>query len=472
MESLIEEDHAARTIWKLCGQLDLKRFETQTKTREGQAGRPCWPAQLLVSVWVYGYTMGVASARALDRMMSHEPGLRWLVAGETVNYHTLADFRVGCQEALQELFAQFLALLETAGLVDLDRLLHDGTKVRAVAGRSSLRRHKTVQKRLKQARKVVRELDKQAASEGEGQDDRRRAAQARGAREALKRAEAAMKKLKELEAKASPSEQKQVRVSVSEPEARNMKHADGGWGPSYNLQVTTEGRSRMIVGVGVTTAANDTQELIPALERVEETCGGLPQEMIADNGYATRANVEGSSQRGVNLIAPWKEDASREAGACKRNGIVEGFEPSAFRTQRGGKKLKCPADKVLVVIGQKTHHGVLRNVFEAEPADCAGCEWKRQCCGKREGPRQIERVVESVAMKEYLARMKRPEVKELYKKRCEIAEFPHLWFKGVKNLRRFRVRGVAKAEIEAQWIALAYNVSQWIRIQAEVATAA
>ena len=172
------------------------------------------------------------------------------------------------------------------------------------------------------------------------------------------------------------------------------------------------------------------------------------------------------------MIAPWKEDASREAGACKRNGIVEGFEPSAFRTQRGGKKLKCPADKILVVIGQKTHHGVLRNVFEAEPADCAGCEWKRQCCGKREGPRQIERVVESVAMKEYLARMKRPEVKELYKKRCEIAEFPHLWFKGVKNLRRFRVRGVAKAEIEAQWIALAYNVSQWIRIQAEVAAAA
>lgn len=472
LESLIEEDHAARTIWKLCGQMDLSRFEEQSKTLEGEAGRPCWPAQLLVSVWVYGYTMGVASARALERMMRHEPGLRWLVAEEKVNYHTLADFRVGHKEGLQELFAQFLALLETAGLVDLDSLLQDGTKVRAVAGRSSLRQHKTVEKRLKKARKVVRELDRQAAGEGEGMDDRRRAAQARAAREALNRAEAAMKKLKELAAKSPPSEQKQVRVSVSEPEARNMKHADGGWGPSYNVQVSTEGRSRMVVGVGVTTAANDTQELIPALERVEQTCGGMPKEMIADNGYATRANVEGSREREVELIAPWKEDASREAGACKRNGIQEGFEPSAFRMQRGGKRLKCPADKMLVVIGQKTHHGVLRNVFEAEPADCAGCEWKRQCCGNRKGPRQIERVVESTAMKEYLARMKRPEVKELYKKRCEIAEFPHLWFKGVKNLRRFSVRGLVKAEIEAKWIALAYNVTQWMRIQAEVAAAA
>ena len=58
LESLIAEDHAARTIWKLCGQFDLSRFDEQTKTREGEAGRPCWPAQLLVSVWVYGYTMG------------------------------------------------------------------------------------------------------------------------------------------------------------------------------------------------------------------------------------------------------------------------------------------------------------------------------------------------------------------------------------------------------------------------------
>ena len=379
---------------------------------------------------------------------------------------------MGCQEGLDELFAQFLTLLEAAGLVDLDRLLHDGTKVRAVAGRSSLHRHKTVEKRLKRARKVVRELDKQAASESEGMDERHRAAQVRAAREALKRAEAALEKLKALAAKAAPSEEKQVRVSVSEPEARNMKHADGGWGPSYNVQVSTEGRSRIIVGVGVTTAANDTQELIPALDRVEKTCGGLPHDVIADNGYATRANVEASSERKVELIAPWKEDTSREAGACKRNGIEEGFEPSAFRMQRGGKKLRCPADKMLVVIGQKTHHGVLRNVFEAAASDCAKCKWKRQCCGTRNAPRQIERVVESAAMKEYLARMKRPEVKELYKKRCEIAEFPHLWFKGVKNLRRFSVRGLVKAEMEAKWIALGYNVTQWMRIQAEVAAAA
>jgi len=56
------------------------------------------------------------------------------------------------------MFAQFLVVLETASLVNLDTLLVDGTKVRAVAGRASLHRRKTLEKRVKQARKVVWQL--------------------------------------------------------------------------------------------------------------------------------------------------------------------------------------------------------------------------------------------------------------------------------------------------------------------------
>jgi transposase len=474
VESLIEEDHPARTIWKLTEQLNLSGFEQQVKTREGEAGRPCWSAQLLVSIWVYSYTMGVASARAIGRMLSHEPGLRWLAADQQINYHTLAEFRVGHEEALQDLFAQLLTILETAGLVDLSTLLHDGTKVRAVAGRSSMHRRKTLEKRLKQARRVVRVLDRKAESEGdgEGMDERRRAAQKRAAREALNRAAAALAKLKSLEAETAPSKQKDLRVSESEAEARNMKHADGGWGPSYNVQVTTEIQSRMIVGIGITTAANDTQELMPALEIVKENCGRLPEQIIADNGYATRANVEQTSEQKVALIAPWKEDASREAGACASNGIEAGYEPSAFQTQRGGKKLKCPAGKTLVMIGQQTHHGLLQNVFAAQKSDCARCKFKKACCGERGGPRRITRVVESAAMKDYLSRMKDPKVKELYGRRCEIAEFPHLWTKAVKKLRRFSVRGMAKVRMEATWAALAYNVAQSMHIEGIAAKAA
>jgi len=472
LESLIAEDHPARLIWELSGRFDLSRFEQAQKSQKGQAGRPCWPARLLVSVWVYSYTLGVASARAIERMMSHEPGFRWLAGEETINHHTLADFRVGHKEGLESVFAQFLSLLEVAGMVDLKTLLHDGTKVKAVAGRSSLHRRQSVEKRVKQARRVVQALDRKAAVEGEAMDEKRRAAKARAAEEALSRAEAALKKLQQLEQESKAGARDQLRVSTSEPEARNMKHPDGGWGPSYNVQVSTERQSRMIVGIGVSTAANDTQELMPALEKVKANCGSMPQRIIADNGYATRNNVEQTSKQNIELIAPWKEDASREAGACARNAIEAGFAPSAFGRQRGGKALTCPAGKTLVVIGQRTHHGVLRDVFEARRADCSQCRHRKACCGKKGGPRRVERVVEAAAMKQYLRRMKRKEVRDLYKKRSEVAEFPHLWTKAVKKWRRFSVRGVVKAGIEAMWVALAYNVSQWMRLQAQVPVAA
>lgn len=464
LDALIDEGHPARIIWELSERFDLKRFEEGIKTRQGEAGRPCWPARLLVSVWVYGYTLGVASARAIERMMAHEPGFRWLTGDQTINHHTLAEFRVGREEALKDLFAQFLALLETAGMVDLKTLLHDGTKVKSVAGKWSFHGRKTLERRVRQARRVVRKLDEQAV-EGEGMDERRRAARKRAAWEGLQRAEAALEKLKKLQAAAAPKERDQQRVSESEPEARKMKHPDGGWAPSYNVQVTSEAQSRMIVGISITTAANDTQELMPALEKVKENCGELPERVIADNGYATRSNVEETTERNIELIAPWKDDASREAGACARNGIAPEFAPSAFRPQRGGKKLTCPTGKTLVIIQQKVQHGLQHNIFQARAVDCRRCRLRQKCCGERGGPREISRVVESAAMKQYQVRMKRPEVKQLYRKRSEIAEFPHLWAKGVKGWRRFSVRGVVKAGMEAMWVALAYNVTQWMRLR-------
>ncbi len=460
-------DHAARIIWELAGKMNLEGFARGSKRLEGEAGRPCWPPQLLVSVWVYSYTLGVASARAMERLMAHEPGLRWLTADQEINHHTLADFRVGHREALQKLFTEFLALLDQAGVVDLKTILQDGTKLKAVAGKGSYHRRATLEKRLKTARKVVKKLDREA-QENEGMDERRQAAQERAARQAMERAEAALQQLAQLEAKTSPGKRAGLRVSQSEPEASKMLQTNGGWDLSYNVQISTEAQSRLIVAVGVTNEANDLQQLMPALDRLEQNGLPLPQTVIADNGYATRDNVEQTAARQVELIAPWKDDAARQAGACARNGIEQEFAGTAFRSQARGQELVCPAGKTLVIINQKKHHGILKVMFQAKARDCERCQYRVQCCGKRVGPRRVEVPKESKPMRDYLARMKRRAVKKLYKKRAEIAEFPNLWIKGVQQLRRFSVRGLAKVGAEALWMALAYNVCQWIRLRPAV----
>src|ERR1700720_3752981 len=157
VEHLIEEQHAARGIWEVTQGLDLSPYEATIRTRQGEVGRAAWPPQLLVAVWLYGYSRGITSARELERQMEYEPGLMWLSGMEVINHHTLSDFRIDHGPALTDLFKQMLVVLSEAGLVKMRLVAHDGTKIRAQAGVDSFRREERLREQLEQARQLVEE---------------------------------------------------------------------------------------------------------------------------------------------------------------------------------------------------------------------------------------------------------------------------------------------------------------------------
>src|SRR5882762_2122707 len=463
-EGLVGPDHLARAIWSLMTQLDWSEYEKRIKSRDPMGGRPCWSPQLLASVWVYVYSQNVGSAREAERMMNYEPGLQWLAGGKQINYHTLADFRMCEKRVLDRLMAQVLAVLQQEGMIDLSMVMQDGTKVRAKAGSGSMHRRKTLEEHLEQARQVVEELGRKVGDpEDEKENKRQRAAKQRAAREREERMKAALKDLDRREAQAKPKRREQVRVSESESEVVKMKHADGGYAPSYNVQVMAEGSHSIVVGIEVSGDANDSGALQSGVQRVEKNTGRKPGRMVVDNGYATRENVEAMAKAEVDFVAPWKEDQSRQAGALKRHGIDAAFGLAAFVEQPEGKSLQCPAGKQLEMVRKGKAHGLPILVYQAKAEDCPGCEHKSRCCPQRES-RRVRRVVESPAMLEYLERMKGDEIQELYKQRKKVAEFPHLWMKALRRWDRFQVRGLAKATKEATWRAVAYNIEQWTRV--------
>src|SRR5439155_1692148 len=102
------------------GKLDLSGYSGEIRAVEGEAGRPAWEPRLLISLWVYGYSEGVGSGRAIEQMCEWEAGYQWLTGGRVVNAHTLTDFRVKHEKALQGLFVQILGLL-SAELQRADR---------------------------------------------------------------------------------------------------------------------------------------------------------------------------------------------------------------------------------------------------------------------------------------------------------------------------------------------------------------
>src|SRR5208337_4207153 len=71
--------------------------------------------------------------REVARRCEYHPDYQWLTGYEVVNHHTVSDFRVDHQEALDKLFAQLLAILSSEGLITLEQVVHDGTKVEAAS---------------------------------------------------------------------------------------------------------------------------------------------------------------------------------------------------------------------------------------------------------------------------------------------------------------------------------------------------
>jgi transposase len=158
VEKLVDLDHPVRAIWELVGRLGLEPFYAEVESIEGVAGRPVWDPRLLISLWVYAYKDGVSSAREIARLCEYHPAYQWLTGLEIVNYHTLADFRIRHKEALDQLFIKVLGVLSHEGLITLQRVMHDGTKVKACASDKSFHRKATLEDHLRLAREQVEQM--------------------------------------------------------------------------------------------------------------------------------------------------------------------------------------------------------------------------------------------------------------------------------------------------------------------------
>jgi transposase len=133
LDALIAEDHPARTIWTFLERLDLSRFYAAIKSVLGRAGHPTTDPQVLLALRLYACCDGIGSARHIDRLCKEHDAYRWICGGVPINYHTLSDFRVAHQEALDELLTEILAAIMDAGLVTLRCVAQDGMRVRASA---------------------------------------------------------------------------------------------------------------------------------------------------------------------------------------------------------------------------------------------------------------------------------------------------------------------------------------------------
>jgi len=304
LESLVVDDHPVRAVWCFVEGLDLRVLYDRIKARGETPGRPATDPRILLGLWLYATADGIGSARALARLCEHHTIYRWICGGVGVNHTMLSEFRLDSGEFLDRLLTSSLAALMKEGLITLDEVITDGTKVRAAASRSSMRRRQTLSELEEKARTRVAELKQELEADSAAGERRVSKRRLSAAEDRARRVAAALAKhpaepqqeKDQSEGDEPPSapgkgdkKPKEERVSTTDPDAPLMKMADSAVRPAYNVQVSSA--CGFVVAIEPVQRRND-RGLAPAMvAQVEQRCGKLPDRLLADTGAMIAADI-------------------------------------------------------------------------------------------------------------------------------------------------------------------------------------
>lgn len=349
IDQMLPHDDEARTVWEFVCQCDLSQLLNEIRAVEGSAGHPPADPRILLALWLLATLRGVGSARELARLCERHLAYQWLCGEVTMNHHTLSDFRVQHAALVDSLLTQSIAVLMQAGAVKLQRVAQDGVRTRASAGKSSLRRRETLERLLAEAGEQVQALKRELEEDPTAANRREMAAKQRAARERIERVQAALVACDQVQAmkdkRGGDSLKNPARTSTTDADARNMKMADGGFRPAYNVQFATDTPSQVIVGVDVTTQGTDAGQLAPMVEQIDQRTGVRPKEVLADGGFSTKEDLQklNDPEQGYKVYAPVKEQEKQRAKGQDPFAPRPGESPqlTEWRTRMGTDEAKA-----------------------------------------------------------------------------------------------------------------------------------
>jgi hypothetical protein len=256
---------------------------------------------------VYATIDGVGSACEIERLSSQHLAYQWICGGVNVNHHSLSDFRNEATDQLNGLLTQSVTMLMAQGLVELQRVAQDGMKVRAWAGASSFRTHGGLKKLQRVVEQQVETLAREIEKDPGVGSKRAEAARQKAAQQRARRIERALEEMQEVEKRKKSQNGKkksEPRSSTTDPSARVMKMADGGFRPAYNVHMVSDTAAKVVVAVDVDNAGTDKHAMVPMAEQIEARYQVRPSEWLADGGCNSLANVEQMAERQCQVVAP------------------------------------------------------------------------------------------------------------------------------------------------------------------------
>ena len=375
LKDWLPEKHLAYFVSDVVDELDQSGIEAVYE--KDLRGQPPYDPRMMTKLLVYGYCVGVYSARKMQQRLNEDVAFRVLAAGNAPDFRTIADFRKIHRETLKGLFEQVLKMALELGAMKLGRVALDGSKVKANASKHKAMSYDRRGEQEKAIRQEVKEMLAQAEAV-DAEEDARYGKECAGNElpEELQRRETRLKRIGEakraLEERArakakkegQPVEKAQPKAkdqyNFTDPESRIMKSSSEGFVQAYNAQIVVEPELQLIVGQAVTQAGNDKEQVAPMMQTVEAQSGQRPEAVIADSGYCSEKNLETlesepRAERRIEAFMATERPKHGERRVCGRGPLAK----DATRVERMKRKLLTKAGAAIYA----ARKGIVEPVF-------------------------------------------------------------------------------------------------------------
>lgn len=432
LQEWVAPDHLARFLVDAVDALSLHGL----KINERGTGDKQYPPRMMLALLTYSYATGVFSSRQIERATHEDLPTRFICANTHPDHDTICAFRRENKALFQESFLKVLQMARELKILKVGQITtaHDGTKIQANASKHSavsyeragqmiqeleqevqqliakaeeadskplqeglsipeeITRREERKARLQTARLVIEERARQRA-QGQELEYQKKVAERQARREAGEKVGG-----KE-SSPPSPTPEPKDQYNFTDPESRIMKAGNAQhFEQAYNAQASVEVESRLIVGQSLTDQANDKQQLVGAVETIQEN-GMVIGAILVDSGYYSEAAVR-------------QVEASPEG------------QPTGAT--------------VYAAVEKTSHHRSVEDLEKKEEPAPPGPE---------AGTKEIMR-----------HRLQTKEGQALYSLRKETVEPVFGIIKETMGFRRFSLRGKAKAALEWTLVTLSYNL--------------
>jgi transposase len=413
LKDWLPDDHLAWFVLESVDELDLSEF--YASYRSDGHGRAAHDPKMMVALYIYAYSIGVRSARAIERRCQEDVAFRVICAGQTPDHATIARFRTRHERAIAELFGGVLELCARSGLVKVGVVSVDGTKIVAAATHHANRTYQQIAEEILKEAAEIDALEDELYGEARGDElpegfrtSTERRQRFREAKKALeeerkvnpkpvprdrqsrlgeckKRLEEDLELERRVEReheawrargiakdgsrrmtghnrKPQPLPEKPTgKINTTDPDSRNLK-TTRGFVQGYNAQAVVTGE-QIVIAADISTESLDTANLEPmvaaaceALEAAGVT--SKPGVVLADAGYWRNDAIEAIVERGIQtLIAP-DADSRKEPRPGRRGGLYD-LARRVLATDWGKQLYRRRQGSVESVFGQiKANRGV------------------------------------------------------------------------------------------------------------------